>query len=74
MRLKERVTIITGAGHGLGRAYARRFAEEGAHVVIGEIDEPAGKAVADEIGAKGQSAWFRWTDVTQFGQARTATS
>ena len=70
MRLKETVTVITGAGHGLGRAYARRFAEEGAHVVIAEIDGPAGKAVADEISARGQSAWFRWTDVTRFDSVK----
>jgi|SRR3990170_893810 len=70
MRLKETVTVITGAGHGLGRAYARRFAEEGAHVVIAEIDGPAGKAVADEISARGHSAWFRWTDVTRFDSVK----
>ena len=43
MRLQNKVTIITGAAHGIGKAYARRFAEEGAHVVIADIDEKAVK-------------------------------
>jgi 3-oxoacyl-[acyl-carrier protein] reductase len=64
MRLHDRVTIITGAGHGIGKAYARRFAEEGAQVVIAEIDTPAGEAAAAEIGAEGGRAWARATDVT----------
>ena len=38
MRLKDKVTVITGAAHGIGKAYARRFAEEGAHVVVADID------------------------------------
>lgn len=65
MRLKDRVTIITGAGHGIGKAYAHRFAEEGAHVVIAEIDGPAGEQVAEEIIASEGSAWARPTDVTK---------
>src|SRR5712692_543312 len=64
MRLQDRVTIITGAGHGIGKAYARRFAEEGAQVVIAEIDTPAGEAAAAEIGTEGGRAWARTTDVT----------
>ena len=64
-RLDDKVTIITGAGHGLGKAYARRFAEEGAHVVIAEIDAPAGEAVARELAAAGHSAWACPTDVTK---------
>ena len=43
MRLKDTVTIITGGGHGLGKAYAKRFAEEGARVVIADIDAAAGR-------------------------------
>jgi 3-oxoacyl-[acyl-carrier protein] reductase len=66
MRLKDKVTIITGAGHGIGRAYARRFAGEDATVVIAEVDAPAGEAVAAEIRQAGSSAWARPTDVTDF--------
>jgi 3-oxoacyl-[acyl-carrier protein] reductase len=70
MRLKDKVAIITGAGHGIGRAYARRFAEEGATVVIAEIDAPAGEAVAREIQRADRPAWARPTDVTRFDSVK----
>src|SRR5581483_2260537 len=49
-RLQDRVAIVTGGGHGIGRAYARRLAEEGAAVVIAELDGPAAGRVAAEVG------------------------
>ncbi len=52
-RLQDRVAIVTGAGHGIGRAYARRLAEEGAKLVIAEIDGAAAEAVAAELGGLG---------------------
>jgi NAD(P)-dependent dehydrogenase (short-subunit alcohol dehydrogenase family) len=39
MRLAGKVTIITGAGQGIGRAFALRFAQEGAHVVVADLQE-----------------------------------
>ena len=64
MRFKDKVAIITGAGQGIGRVYAHKFAEEGAKVVIAEYDEVTGKKVADEISGKGYEAWFIKTDVS----------
>ena len=49
-RLEGRVAIITGGGHGIGRAYAHRLAEEGAKIVIAELDGAAGERVAAELG------------------------
>src|SRR5882762_1604731 len=49
-RLEGRVAIVTGGGHGIGKAYARRLAEEGAAVVIAELDGAAAERVAAEVG------------------------
>jgi NAD(P)-dependent dehydrogenase (short-subunit alcohol dehydrogenase family) len=49
-RLDSKVAVITGAASGIGRATARRFAAEGANVVVADFDEKAGPEVAKEIG------------------------
>ena len=48
-RLKDRVAIITGGASGIGLATARRFAAEGARVVIADLDPATGEAAADEV-------------------------
>jgi len=51
-----RVALITGAAHGMGRATAHLFADEGAHVAVTDLDEGEAKIVAGEITAAGGSA------------------
>jgi len=60
MKLKDKVCIITGAGQGIGEAYARRFAQEGARVVVADINAEKGAEVAKSIGG---SAVFERVDV-----------
>jgi 3alpha(or 20beta)-hydroxysteroid dehydrogenase len=50
-RLSGKVALITGAAGGQGAAAAKRFVQEGAQVVIGDVRDEEGKALADEIGA-----------------------
>ncbi len=63
-RLDERVIIVTGGGQGIGRAFAMRFAEEGARVVIADINGPAAEKTAAEIGEAGGEALVSVTDVS----------
>ncbi len=58
--LAGKVAIVTGGAGGLGRAMVERFAEEGAQVVIGDVNEARGKELANELGA---AAAFQPTDV-----------
>ncbi len=50
MEVRGRGVVVTGAGHGIGRAIARRMAAEGAQVVVNDLDAEAVTAVAEEIG------------------------
>lgn len=63
--LKDKVVIITGAGQGIGRATAIRFAQEEARVVVAEVNESTGQSVADEIVATRREVLFTPMDVTQ---------
>lgn len=64
MKLKDKVAVITGAGSGLGRAIALRFAAEGARIVIAELNEAKGEEVLREVQATGVEAFAVPTDVS----------
>ncbi|MFB4306574.1 SDR family NAD(P)-dependent oxidoreductase [Actinomadura sp. GTD37] len=66
-RLAGRVAVVTGAGDGIGRGVARRFAAEGARVLVAELNEETGAKTAAEIG---ESARFVQVDVTDRAQVR----
>ncbi|MCD6043231.1 MAG: short chain dehydrogenase [Burkholderiales bacterium] len=60
MRLKDKIAIVTGAGSGFGAGIARRFAAEGAKVIVNDINAAAGERVAREVGGR-----FVQADVTR---------
>lgn len=64
-RLSGKVCIITGAGSGFGETFAKRFVQEGAKVVIAEINQTAGKRVEEEIASShADQVLFVHADVT----------
>lgn len=69
MRLQNKICAITGAGSGIGEAAAKRFAQEGAQVIILELNEDAGQRVAGEIG---DAATFIRTDVADADSVKAA--
>ena len=74
MRLEGKKALITGAGAGIGRAIALRFAQEGARVVVSDIESAAGEAVANTIRKAGGAAHFIRTDVRRDAEVKRLVS
>jgi NAD(P)-dependent dehydrogenase (short-subunit alcohol dehydrogenase family) len=64
MSLKSKKIVVTGAGRGLGYAYAHRLGSEGATIVIAEIDEMLGHAAERSLLERGVNATFVQTDIS----------
>ena len=70
--LKDRVAVITGGADGIGRATAMRFAQEGAVVVIWDMNEEKGKQTSAEINAAGGKASFLKVNTSNFAEVEAA--
>ena len=65
MKLQNKVAIVTGAGSGMGKAIAALYAQEGAKVVVSDINEEAAQAVVQEIEATGGEAFVLLANVAK---------
>jgi len=72
MRLQDKVAIVTGSAHGIGRAIAELYAQEGAAVLIADVDGAAGGELAEMIRSHGGRAEFWQTDVASRDAAEQA--
>lgn len=65
LNMTDKTAVVTGAGSGIGRHTAQRFAAEGASVVVADIDEEGGRQTVDTIASEGGDATFVETDVSE---------
>ena len=71
MKLKDKVTLVTGAGSGIGRAIATLFAQEGARVIANDVNEKAARETVEALGAAGTGARAIQADVADSTQVKT---
>lgn len=71
-RLKDKVVIVTGAANGIGKAISELFAEEGAWVLVSDIEDEAGKSTVRNIRQKGGAAEYCHADVSSTGDVAHA--
>jgi 3(or 17)beta-hydroxysteroid dehydrogenase len=64
MRLADKVAIVTGGAHGMGKSTCEIFAREGAKVVIADVDQKAGEELAQQLVSQNMTAMFSQLDVT----------
>ncbi|MDQ3397139.1 MAG: SDR family oxidoreductase [Deinococcota bacterium] len=70
MRLQDKIAIITGGGSGFGAGIAKRFAEEGAKIIVNDIAEEGGERVAAELREAGGEAVFVKADVSKSDEVK----
>lgn len=70
MKLENRVALITGAGSGIGRAIALLFAEEGARVIVNDVDPVAAEKTVEEMGAGRERGQAAQADVSSSDQVK----
>jgi hypothetical protein len=70
MRLREKVALITGAGSGIGRESALLFAQEGAAVVVVDVNVSGGEETVAQVSAQGGRAIFVKADVSKDAECR----
>jgi NAD(P)-dependent dehydrogenase (short-subunit alcohol dehydrogenase family) len=69
MRLQGKVALITGAGSGIGREAALRFAQEGARIVVADVNDSDGEATVEQLHHEGGRATYVHADVSQSADA-----
>jgi NAD(P)-dependent dehydrogenase (short-subunit alcohol dehydrogenase family) len=70
MSLEGKVAVVTGGAYGIGRGYAAGLAEDGATIVIADIDQPAAKEAAEELRAEGHEAIGLAVDISDRDSTR----
>ena len=69
-RFEDKVVIVTGSGSGIGETTAIRFAEEGAKVIIADINPETGKKISNDIKGKSGKSFFVETDVSNLDSVK----
>src|SRR3990170_147307 len=72
MQLQGQVALVTGSGRGIGKAIARRFAQEGADIAVVEINDEWARATGEELEKLGRRVFVRTADVSKQDEVQAA--